>query len=233
MRGKVGALSLALLLTALVSRAADLNDIAAQYVHLVLALGQHDSDYVDAYYGPPEWKSAAETEKKPLDVIGKEARTLIDALRDQPNSADEMLQLRQQYLTKQLAALAARVRILQGERMTFDEESRALYDAVAPSFPDSHYEKILAQLEAKIPGKGPLTARYEEWRKPFMIPKEKLDAVFQLAINECRKRTRAHVELPPNESFTVEYVTDKPWGGYNWYKGDFRSVIQVNTDVPA
>ncbi|HEY0368590.1 MAG TPA: hypothetical protein VGC85_03245, partial [Chthoniobacterales bacterium] len=47
------------------------------------------------------------------------------------------------------------------------------------------------------------------------------------------KRTRAHVELPPNESFTVEYVTDKPWGGYNWYKGDFRSVIQVNTDVPA
>ena len=33
---------------------------------LVLAMGQHDSDYVDAYYGPPEWKKQ---EKKPLDAI--------------------------------------------------------------------------------------------------------------------------------------------------------------------
>ena len=66
-----------------------------------------------------------------------------------------------------------------------------------------------------------------------MIPKEKLDTVFQLAIKECRARTKAHVALPPNESFTVEYVTNKPWGGYNWYKGNFHSVIQVNTDLPV
>jgi hypothetical protein len=39
--------------------------------------------------------------------------------------------------------------------------------------------------------------------------------------------------LPPGESFTVEYVQDKPWGGYNWYQGSYRSVIQVNTDLPA
>src|SRR5947208_16966362 len=70
------------------------------------------------------------------------------------------------------------------------------------------------------------------WRKPFVIPKEKLDTVFQLAIKECRARTLAHVALPPTESFSVEYVTNKPWGGYNWYKGNFHSVIQVNTDLP-
>jgi hypothetical protein len=65
-----------------------------------------------------------------------------------------------------------------------------------------------------------------------VIPKEKLDTVFQLAIKECRARTLAHVALPPNESFAVEYVTNKPWGGYNWYKGNVHSVIQVNTDLP-
>ena len=65
-----------------------------------------------------------------------------------------------------------------------------------------------------------------------MIPKEKLDTVFQLAIKECRARTLAHVTLPPNESCAVENVTNKPWGGYNWYKGNFQSVIQVNTDLP-
>ena len=41
-----------------------------------------------------------------------------------------------------------------------------------------------------------------------------------------------HVELPPGESFTVEYVTGKSWSGYNWYQGNYRSLIQVNTDLP-
>jgi hypothetical protein len=135
-------------------------------------------------------------------------------------------------LHKQLAALAARVRMLQGKKLKFDDESRALYDSVAPVYPDSHFDRIIDQLEARIPGKGPLWQRYEAWRKPFVIPKEKLDPVFQAAIKECRARTLAHLTLPPEESFIVEYVTNKPWGGYNWYKGDFHSVIQVNTDLP-
>ncbi|HMJ05298.1 MAG TPA: hypothetical protein VK474_03490, partial [Chthoniobacterales bacterium] len=80
---------------------------------------------------------------------------------------------------------------------------------------------------------GPLAQRYEAWRQRFIIPREKLDAVFQLAIKACRERTLAHIKLPPNESFTVEYVTGKTWGGYNWYQGNYRSLIQVNTDLPS
>jgi hypothetical protein len=216
------------------ARAADeMNAVAERYVHLVLALGQHDPDYVDAFYGPPEWKTQAEKEKKSLDAIGAEAAELIGALAKTPIAGDDLLQLRREYLQKQVAALAARVRMLKGEKLKFDDESRALYDAVAPTFPDSHFDQILSKLEAKIPGKGPLWERYEMWRKPFVIPKEKLDTVFQLAIKECRARTLVHVALPPNESFAVEYVTNKPWGGYNWYKGNFHSVIQVNTDLPT
>ena len=224
------------------ARAADgTNGVAERYAHLVLALGQHDPDYVDAFYGPAEWKTQAEKEKKSLNAIGDEAAELIAALAKTPDAAtsgDDMLKLRQEYLQKQISALAARVRMLEGEKLKFDDESRALYDAVAPTYrqsgsdPDSHFDQIIGQLEAKIPGKGPLWQRYEEWRKPFVIPKEKLDTVFQLAIKECRARTLAHVALPPNESFAVKYVTNKPWGGYNWYKGNFRSVIQVNTDLP-
>src|SRR5262245_30881106 len=36
-----------------------MDSIAQGYVKLVLAVGQHDADYVDAYYGPPEWKDEA------------------------------------------------------------------------------------------------------------------------------------------------------------------------------
>ena len=219
-----------------VQAAGAMNSIAERYVRLVLALGQHDPDYVDAFYGPADWKAEAEQQKKSLDAIGAEAAKLSLTLTETPIAPrtrdSDLRQLRREYLHKQLAALAARVRMLKGEKLKFDDESRALYDAVAPTFPDSHFDKIISQLEAKIPGEGPLWKRYETWRKPFVIPKEKLDTVFQEAIKECRARTLAHIKLPPDESFIVEYVTDKPWGGYNWYKGNFHSVIQVNTDLP-
>ena len=212
---------------------ADLNALAERYVHLVLAMGQHDKDYVDAFYGPAEWKTAAEKEKKPLDAIREEAMQLSASISKLPTPESELERLRVDNLTKQLSALEARVRIVKGERLNFDDESQALYDAVAPARPEAHFEAVLKQLETKLPGKGTVLERYEEWRKRFVIPKEKLDAVFQLAIKECRARTLKHLELPPSESFTVEYVTGKSWSGYNWYKGDFRSLIQVNTDLPV
>src|SRR3989475_10242686 len=88
----------------------DMNAVAERYVHVVLALGQHDPDYVDAFYGPAEWKTQAEKEKKSLDAIGAEAAELIAALAKTPIAGDDLLQLRREYLQKQFAALAARVR---------------------------------------------------------------------------------------------------------------------------
>src|SRR5438034_311760 len=211
--------------------ATSLNKIAEAHVKLVLALGQHDPDYVDAYYGPPEWKQQLQG-KKPLDSLALEANRLRDQLAKISTPADEMERLRLAYLTNQLSAFEARVRILKGERLKFDEESQALYDAVAPRFLETHFQEILAKLESKLPGEGTLLQRYENWRRAFVISKDKLDTVFQLAIKACRERTLAHIKLPPAENFTVEYVTNKPWGGYNWYKGNYRSVIQVNTDLP-
>ena len=209
-----------------------MNRIAEQYVKLVLALGQHDADYVDAYYGPPGWKQAAEASKEDLPAIGAKAAELLTDLARQQAPSGEMEQLRLHYLQRQLSSLAARVRMLSGERLSFDEESRALYDAVAPTLPESHFQKILDTLDRRFPGNGPLVERYDAWRRRFVIPREKLDPVFQRAIQACRERTLNHIALPPEERFTVEYVTKKSWSGYNWYQGGFNSLIQVNTDLP-
>ena len=210
-----------------------LDRIAEDYVKVVLAVGQHDPDYVDAYYGPPEWRKAAESAKVPLEELTKRVAALDEALRREPKPAEEMPRLRYEYLQRQLGAVAARLRMLRGERLTFDEESKALYDAVAPTLPESHFQELLLVLEKRFPGPGPLVERYDAYRKDFVIPKEKLDAVFKTAIEACRERTLRHVTLPANESFTVEYVTGKSWSGYNWYQGGFRSLIQVNTDLPV
>jgi len=206
--------------------------ISRDYVRLVLALGAHDKDYVDAYYGPGDIKAEAEKAGLSLDAIGKNAVALSEQLKAAPAGADELSRLRRQYLEKQLAAMTARVRILKGQRLSFDEESRALYDAVAPTNSEAHFQQVLDRLDKRFPGEGPLVERYDAWRRAFVIPKEKLDAVFKAAIAACRAQTLKHVTLPPDESFTVEYVTNKSWSGYNWYQGNYRSLIQVNTDLP-
>jgi hypothetical protein len=89
------------------------------------------------------------------------------------------------------------------------------------------------QLDTLLPGEGTIRDRYERFRNRFIIPVGKLDTVFKAAIAECRRRTTLHIELPPNESFTVEYVNNTPWGAYNWYKGNATSLIQLNTDLPV
>ncbi len=214
------------------ARHSTMDTIAEQYVKLVLAIGQHDADYVDAYYGPPDWKKAAESSKVDLTTIGSQAADLVAALSREREPAGDMEKLRLHYLQRQLSALAARVRMLKGARLSFDEESRALYDAVAPTLPESHFQQMLDRLEKSFPGSGPLVERYDAFRRNFVIPREKVDAVFQRAIQACRERTLQHVTLPADEHFTVEYVTGKSWSCYNWYQGGFRSLIQVNTDLP-
>ena len=214
-----------------------LQDVSERYVKLVLAVGLHDSDYVDAYYGPPAWRTEIAAEKPSLAEIDKRAQALIadvgKAPATPPSSADaELWRLRVQYLDRQLSALRARVGMLQGKRLTFDEESRALYDAVAPHHSEADFQAVLDQLAAKLPGDGPLIQRYDRFKQAFVIPKDRLDQVFRAAIRACRDRTIAQVPLPPSESFTVEYVTGKSWSGYNWYQGQYKSLIQVNTDLP-
>jgi hypothetical protein len=210
-----------------------MDEVAPAYVKLVLALGVHDADTVDAYYGPPEWRTAAQAQKRPLPEIRAEAERLLARLRDlRPDGKDERAALRHQYLTRQLGALAARVDMLSGRKLGFDEESRALYDAVAPVLPEEHFKRVQARLEALLPGPGTLAERYQAYRTRFVIPPERLAAVFDAAIAECRRRTLPHVDLPAGETFTVEYVKAKSWSAYNWYQGGFRSVIQVNLDLP-
>jgi hypothetical protein len=237
---KVARIAAALLLAATSAPTAQtpppspMNTIAERYVKLVLALGQHDPDYVDAFYGPPEWKAEAERLKTPLPEIRASAERLIA---DIPNPTeadrkDELVVLRREYLKRQLEALAARVRMLDGAKLTFDEESQALYDAVAPTHPDSYFEATLKEIAQALPGEGPLVDRYEAFRRRFIVPADRLSRVFDRAIAECRGRTLVHVQLPANETFTVEYVRGKPWSGYNWYQGTYRSLIQVNTDLP-
>ncbi|HVR42836.1 MAG TPA: hypothetical protein VMS56_05260 [Thermoanaerobaculia bacterium] len=212
----------------------DLDTIARSYVRLVLSMGLHDPDYVDAYYGPPEWRSQVEADRPPLNEIRARAAALVAELgrARPPEGAPDLIRLRHGYLATQLEALIARADILLGRKMSFDEQAEALYDAAPPRHSEAEFREILERLDDRLPGEGPLPERVERFRRRFMIPADRLDRVFRAAIDGCRARTVARIALPPSETFRLEYVTGKSWSGYNWYQGGYQSLIQVNTELP-
>lgn len=213
---------------------AEMSQIVESYVRLVLALGELDPGYVDAYYGPAEWQDQAKGREHHPEDIRDAAVALADRLQRLPPTADRMEQLRRRFMAKHLLALSARADMVGGRSFTFDQEALALYDLAAPRHDEAFYEAILARLETLVPaGPGTLTDRYERYLAQFEIPRDRVAAVVQAAIDESRRRTLARVALPPGEAFTLELVTGNSWSAYNWYKGGARSLIQVDTTLPV
>ena len=204
---------------------------ATDYVHLVLATGRHDPNFVDAYYGPPAWKTAAEAgEPRPLPTLRDEAERLLAGLQAAQTGLDDTV--RRDYLRGQLGAVAAHLARLAGQAFTFDDEAEALYQVRPPVTPEADFEAALTRLDQLLPGPGPVQDRYQRARERVIVPTVRVDAVFQAAIREARERTRQHATLPASDHFRVEYVRDKAWSAYNWYQGGGTSVIQVNLDLP-
>ena len=212
---------------------ANFNKLAEKYVKLGLVIGQYDADFVDAYYGPDSLKPKTivvnhfpkDSLLNLVNELQKEDSTFFD-------SKDSITLVRAKWMQSQLTAFARRIKIASGEYADFDLESKELFGAEAPHYQKSHFDELKQELDSLLPGKGNLTDKVVAFSKSFIIPKEKLDTVFKASIAEARKRTLPHIHMPAGESFTLEFVTDKPWGGYNWYKGNYNSLIQINTDLP-
>jgi hypothetical protein len=202
------------------SREASLNSLSHGYIKLALKVGQYSPDYIDAYYGPdslkPKQISEEATKNFPADSLEKATDSLIDGLK-KINTKDSLalIKLRQEYLLSQARAVKTFIRIKGGAKLTFDEEAKLLYEGTPRSYAVEHFDSLLKKLDKILPGKGEVSDRLEEYRKGFIIPKEKLDTVFQFCIKEARERTLKHFQLPSSENFKLEYVTDKPWSGYN------------------
>lgn len=210
-----------------------LNAIARQYVMLSLEIGTHEDGYIDAYYGPPEWKRAAEAAPRALPALAQAVNSLDQTLAAVDVSAREpLVRRRATFLRAQLNAARTRLRMLRGEKLSFREESLGLFGATPDIRPLESYDPVLAEIETLLPGPGTLAERVDAFQERFVIPADRLKPVFDRAIAECRARTAAHIPLPKGESFRMEFVTGKPWSGYNYYQGNLASLIQINTDLP-
>ena len=206
----------------------ELDAAAESYVRLVLDAGRHDDAYVDAYYGPPAWREAAsQGPPKPIPDLLARAREIQHQVEQAPASA------RRTFLQKQLRAVNGFLRAQGGERMSLRDEARVLFDIDPAAHTVAEFDAARARLETLLPGEGDLSARVTAFRDRFIVPKERLNGVMRAVLQETRSRTTPLVPLPRGEAVMVRLVSDKPWGAYNWYLGNLRSRIDVNTDLPA
>ena len=208
-----------------------LDGLAEQYVRLVLAIGEHDANMVDAYYGPPQWRDEARAHKRSLEELDSDARGLADVLAKLA-VPDGLSALRRRALSEQLASIRARLEILRGTKMSFDEEARRIYGVAPPRHDDDFYRAVHRELDAVVPGAGPLPERMDAFKKKFVVPRERIRSVIDPALEACRSTTLRHIAMPDGENFRLELVTDKPWGAYNWFQGNYQSLIEVNVSLP-
>ena len=216
-------------------QADNFDHLAIKYVRLGLTIGQYDPDFVDAYYGPDSLKpTSSKNATFPKDsllaavtALQQECAKFLDS-----TATTDSLQKRAAWMNLQLNAFRERIKIFSGDFSPFNEECKQLFAVEPPTYSEDHFKSLVAKLDSILPGKGSIPDRMQSLAKKFIIPKDKVDTVFRVAIAEARKRTKSRYQMPSNESFVLEYVTNKPWNGYNWYKGNFQSVIQINLDLP-
>ena len=194
--------------------------VAERYVELCLRLVRHDEDLKDYYYGPRE--IAERVEGEPL----REPQRLASDARELADETDS------EYLRAQLRGLETVARNLAGEEIPYAEEVEACYAIPLRRVPEERFEEAHRVLDGVLPTGGTLAERHQRWIEGDPIPADKLEAVLQTLAEALRGLTRELFGLPDGENFELELVNDKPWYGFNDYRGGLRSRVEVNTDLP-
>lgn len=166
------------------------------------------SGYVDAYFGPDEWREAARRSPRERSELKANADRLQGMLK-RFSSDDAATAQRAKVLLANVSSARFRLDMIDGKRVPFADEAEKLF-ALRPQLkPLSSYDGALKKIDALAPGEGPLAARVEAFRARYSIPEERVRVVMDAAISECRKRTLAHIKLPADESFGMSLVKGK------------------------
>jgi hypothetical protein len=203
--------------------------IGATYVKLALALEEHVPGYIDGYYGPPAWQAEAKAAgQRPLPELARAVDELAQAIQRDGS----LVASRRDYLGCQVRAMQTSLRLLQGEKLSLVEETEGLYDITPGWVDEARFEEAHRTLDELLPPGNSLPERMVARRKALEVSVERAEPLLAPILAELQRRTQARWELPPGEAFELQLVKDQSWSAYNWYLGNFRSRIDVNTDLP-
>ncbi|RZU34508.1 DUF885 domain-containing protein [Blastococcus saxobsidens] len=203
-------------------------DIPLEYVRLGLRFDRLEPGFVDAYTGDPRIRAAVQDEPAPTPQrLRDRARDLLREL-----DAADLPEDRADFLRGQLAGLECSARKLSGEPLGFVDEVRSYFQVDVELGDESVYAAAHADLDALLPGDGPLAERYAAHRRREECPPARLEVAVQALSSALRDHVRGRYGLPEVETVRYEVVTDKPWSGFNYYEGGYRSRVAINADLP-
>ena len=203
-------------------------DVPLEYVRLGLRFDRLEPGFVDAYTGDKRVRAAVEDEPAPTPQgLRDQARGLLTELTSADLPAD-----RAGFLRGQLTALECSARTMAGEPVPFLDEVRSYFQVDLTLGDPAAYAAAHAELDALLPGSGPLADRYAAHRRREECPPERLAEAVHALSSALRDRVRADYGLPEVETVRYEVVTDQPWSGFNYYEGDYRSRVAINADLP-
>ena len=207
-----------------------LSNFGKEYLLLGLRLNKLINGYVDAYYGPLELKKIVDNElaNSPESLL-KTCRNLKKQLNDQGFAKDRI-----KFLDKIFDAMETSLEIIGGREIPYLEQVFKIYDIKPELMDDSVFYKAAEELEALYEGSGSLLDRIKVVKQKREIPNNKIEQTFNRALEISREKTYDIFPdlLPKDESLTVNIVNNEPWSAYNWYLGNHKSRIDVNTDIP-
>ncbi|KGI69507.1 DUF885 domain-containing protein [Mycolicibacterium rufum] len=196
------------------------------YLMLGLRFDRIEEGYVDSFTGDPALRRAVADEPAPDPAeLARVARRLLGEL---PAGLDDD---RAAFVGAHLRALECAARTFAGEEVGFVDEVAAYFDVrIAKGDPEG-YREAHAKLDDALGGTGPLAERLGAHRVAEQIPPARLEEAIHAFSSALRDRVRSTFPLPERETITYEVVTDKPWSGFNYYLGDYRSTVAVNADL--
>ncbi|HSA40723.1 MAG TPA: DUF885 domain-containing protein, partial [Mycobacterium sp.] len=202
-----------------------------EFLLLGLRFDRIEDGYVDSFTGDPALRRqvADEPDPVPTDLV-KQARYLLDALPGVPLD-EQFTAMRAEYLRAHLRALACAGRKFAGEQVGFVEEVRDYFDVTITKGDPETYRQAHRSLEEALGGSGPLTERIAAYRAGEEIAPQRLGEAIDAFSSALRDRVRASYPLPDTETVEYEIVTDKPWSGFNYYRGNYTSTVAVNADL--
>ena len=206
----------------------DATTVIRDYLTLGLRFDRIEEGYVDSFTGDPALRAAVADEPAPEPAaLARDARRLLAEI----PTVEGLEPARADYLSAHVTALECAARKFAGEDVGFVDEVRAYFDVDIAKGDTDRYREAHRELDEALGGSGPLAERMQAHRTAEEIPPARLEECIHAFSSALRDRVRAEFPLPDAETITYEVVTDKPWSGFNYYEGDYRSTVAVNADL--
>jgi hypothetical protein len=218
-------------------------DVGREFIRLCGEVGNLSEavtgiSIVDAYYGPDEFAPARQAKDRKPEIIMHELSDMSERIKD------EIVQpLRSKYLVTEVHSLMSVIRWMSGEDMSYVELVENVFGIKPTRFSETEVNEAMKNVElefSEYPGSD-TRDRVERFNLDGQLQGVEAKTYIEGELQQSAKEVGGLFRIKVYDIMGatvidngVEYkaVTDKPWGAYNYYLGDYKSKNEFNVDRP-